>query len=158
MPSFPTNPLMKSGLEAQVSFITELTRRSYDSMRKLNELNLHFVQQMMQDASDASSNMLRCTDPFQLAAAAAKAAQPAADHLRHYQQQLFNMLSGAQLELARNAQSLMPETSRYASAMARSLEDDSQRGADASRSARDTASAPESRPYSGDGAHRHTPG
>jgi phasin family protein len=144
MPSFPTNPLMQSGLEAQVGFITEVTRRSYDAMRKLNELNLQFVQQAMQDAAEASRSMLACTDPFQLAAAAAKASQPATEHLRHYQQQLFNMFSGAQFELARQTQTLMPQNTSLAGTIAHSL-------------ARDSNSAAESRSYSGNGAH-HTPG
>jgi phasin family protein len=166
MPSFPTNPLMRSGLDAQVDFLTELTRRTYEAVRKLSELNLHFTQQVMQDLSNTSRNVLSCSDPFQMLAVAARSAQPAGEHLYHYQRQLVGMLSGAQLELTRTAQTFVPEAGRYASAMAQSMAHDAQQGGEAFRSAaRDFAQAgaefsspaADSRSYGGNGAH-YTPG
>ncbi|MES2317306.1 MAG: phasin family protein [Pseudomonadota bacterium] len=136
MPSFPTNSPMRSGLDAQLGFLTELTRRSYDSLRKLSELNLQFAQQIMQDVTDASRNMLSSSDPFQMTAAAARATQPATEHLRHYQQQLFGILSGTQLELARSAGQLAPQASRYTVAMAESMARD---GADQGSATREGA-------------------
>jgi phasin family protein len=155
MPSLPKNPIMRSGLDAQVNFLTDVTRRSYDSMRKLNALNLQFAQQVMQDAADAARNMLACSDPFQLAAAAAKAAQPASEHLRHYQQQLFNMLSGVQLDIARSAESFAPEAGRYASAMAGSIARDSDAFSTGVRESGPAAGT--GRGYGGNGS-RHTSG
>lgn len=148
MPSFPTNPPLRSGLDAQLNFLTDLTRRSCDSMRKLSELNLQFVQQVMQDTADTSRNMLNCTDVFALAAAAAQASQPASEHLRHYQQQLLNVLSGVQLELTRSAEAFVPEASRYTAAMAESMLRETAQQAGAARDGRDT--------HSGNGA-RYTP-
>jgi phasin family protein len=121
MPSYSSNSAMRSGLDAQVNFMTELTRRSYDSVRKLSELNLHFAQQLMQDSVAATRQVLACSDPMQLAATMANAAQPAVDHLRSYQQQLVGMVTGVQVELTRTAESFMPQGSRYAAAMAHSL-------------------------------------
>ena len=147
MPSFPTNPPLRSGLDAQLNFLTDLTRRSCDSMRKLSELNLQFAQQVMQDTADTSRNMLNCTDVFALAAAAAQASAPASEHLRQYQQQLLSVLSGVQLEMTRSAEALVPEASRYTAAMAESmLRDTAQAGA-----ARDSAQS-----HGGNGA-RYTP-
>lgn len=83
MPSFPTNPLMRTGLDAQLDFITAFSRRSYDAMRKLGEMNLYLAQQMLQDATDVSRNMLGCSDPVQMMVAAAHVVQPAAEHVRH---------------------------------------------------------------------------
>lgn len=121
MPSFPANSPMRSGLDAQFSFLTEFARRSCDAMRKLSELNLQFAQQVMQDSADLSRNMLNCTDVFELAAAAAKASEPASEHLRQYQRQLIGVLSGVQMELTRSAEAFAPEAGRYASAMADSM-------------------------------------
>lgn len=121
MPSFPTQSPLRPGLGAQFELLTELTRHSCDAMRKLSELHLQFAQQVMQDTADASRSMLHCTDLFQLAAAAANAGAPAAAHLRHYQRQLFGLLSGVQLELGRSAQALAPEAGHYAGAVAESL-------------------------------------
>ena len=153
MPSFPTNPVIRSGLDAQVDFLTELTRRSYEAVRKLSELNLRFAQQAMQDLADASRNILSCTDPLQMPAAAVKSAQPVGEHLRDYQRQLFNFLSGAQLELTRSAETFAPQASRYATAMAESLARDSERSADAFASA---AQGSERQVHGGNGAH-YTP-
>lgn len=116
MPSYSPSPAMQSGMQAQVNFLTELTSRTYGSLRRLSELNLHLAQQLVQDSADATRQMAACTDAFQLAAAAARAVQPLMHHLHAYQQQLAGMLSGAQVELARGAQSMVPEGARYAAA------------------------------------------
>jgi phasin family protein len=116
---------MRSGIDAQVNFMTELTRRTYDSVRKLSELNLHFAQLLVQDSVTATRQVLACSDPLQMAATVANAAQPAAEHLRSYQQQLVGMISGAQVELTRNAESMMPQASRYSAALAQTLARDS---------------------------------
>ena len=170
MPSFPTNPLMRSGLDAQLDFMTELTRRSYDAMRKLSELNMHLAQQMLQDATDVSRNMLGCSNPVQMMAVAVRVVQPTTEHMRHYQQQLFGMLSGVQLEITRTAETLAPQASRYAAAMAESLAHDSAEAGDAFSHARAPNGSGEhngtgdrigaggdSHGYGGNGAH-YTPG
>lgn len=130
MPSYSSNSAMRSGLDAQVNFMTELTRRSYDSVRRLSELNLHFAQQLMQDSVAATRQVLACSDPLQMAAIMANATQPAFQHLHSYQQQLAGMLTGAQVELTRNAESLMPRGSRYTAAMVQSMTRDNVSGGD----------------------------
>ncbi|SHH06381.1 phasin family protein [Massilia sp. CF038] len=112
MPSQSSRTPFQPGLEAQVDFMTELTRQTSDSVRKFSELNLHFAQQLLEDSFDATSRLMACSNPFQLPSAAALAAQPAWEHLRHYQQQLVRMLTGAQVDLARNTP-LLPEASAY---------------------------------------------
>jgi phasin family protein len=121
MPSYSNRPTFQPGFEAQVNFMTELTRKTSDSVRKLSELNLQFTQHMLQDSFEASRRLLACSDPFQLAATAVNAAQPAVEHLRSYQQQLVSMFSGAQIDLSRSAEPLMSESSRYAQAMASAM-------------------------------------
>lgn len=170
MPSFPTNPLMRSGIDAQLELMTEFTRRSYEAARKLSELNLHFAQQMMQDATDVGRSMLGCSNPVQMAAVAARLVQPASEHMRHYQQQLFGMLSGVQRDMTRTVQTLAPQASPYAAALAQSLALDTVQAGDAFTSAGDGsgshgdaalqragAGAADSRGYGGNGA-RYTPG
>lgn len=119
MPNFPTNSSLQSGLGAHFALLTDLTRRSCDTMRKLSELHLQFAQQLMQDAADSSRNMLNCTDAFALAALAAQAAGPAAQHLHHYQHQLLTLMSGMQHDIGRSAQALVPEAAAMADHAAR---------------------------------------
>lgn len=93
MPSFPTNSPIQSSLHAQFELLTELTRRSCDVLRKISELQLQLAQQMLQESSDTSRRLLACNDVFQLAAASASAAAPAAQHLHDYQRRLFGLLN-----------------------------------------------------------------
>jgi phasin family protein len=169
MPSFPTNPLMRSGIDAQLELMTEFTRRSYEAARKLSELNLHFAQQMMQDATDVGRNMLGCSNPVQMAAVAARFVQPVSEHMRHYQQ-LFGVLSGVQRDMTRTVQTLAPQASPYAAVIAQTLALGTVQAGDAFTSAgngsgshgdadmpRAGAGAADSRGYGGNGA-RYTPG
>lgn len=116
MPSQSSRTPFQPGFEAQVNFMTELTRQTSDSVRKISELNLQFAQQILEDSFDAISRLMACSNPIQLPSAAAMAAQPAIEHLRHYQQQLVRMLTGAQVDLARNTP-LLPEASAYTQAL-----------------------------------------
>lgn len=132
MPSHSSNSAMRSGLDAQVTFMTELTRRSYDSVRKLSELNLHFAQLLMQDSVAATRQVLACSDPLQMPSTMANAAQPVAEHLRNYQQQLIGMLTGTQVELTRQAEALLPQGARsYTAAMVQTLARDTVTSGDA---------------------------
>ena len=121
MPRYPSNSALRSGLDAQLEFMTELTRRSYDTARKLSELHLHFTHLLIQDTVAATRQVLACPDALHLASTLAGAARPAADHLYHYQQQLVAMLSGTQAELSRQVDALMPQASAYGAAFGASM-------------------------------------
>ena len=116
MPSYSDSSAMRSGIEAQFNFLTELTRKTFDSTRKLGELNLHFTQHVMRDGAEAARQLVSCRNPFQFAAVAAGATQPVMQHLQRYQQQLAGMVTGAQLDLTRGAEAFMPEGARHAAA------------------------------------------
>lgn len=117
MPSFPATSPLQSGLGAHFELLIDLTRRSCEAMRKLSELHLQFAQQMLQDSAEASRSMLHCSDVFQLAAVAASAGAPAAQHLHQYQSALFSLMNGVQQDLQRGAQALSPEAGSYAGAL-----------------------------------------
>lgn len=104
MPSFADNPALKSQLETQITFLTEITHRTYDLLRKLSEMNLNVAHQLFEDGIGAGRDMLACTDPFQLAATAMHQLQPATERLRNYQHQLAGVLTGAQLDLTHSAE------------------------------------------------------
>jgi len=118
MPALANNPAIRSHLENQVNFMTELSQKTYDSMRKLSELNMHMAQQMIEDSMNMGRSMMSCSDPFQMTSAAMNQIQPATEHLRTYQQQLMGVLAGAQVELQKSAEAHIPEASRSASAIA----------------------------------------
>jgi phasin family protein len=118
MQTYANNPALRSHLETQVNFMTELTQKTYDSVRKLSELNMQLAQQMIEDTMNMGRSMMSCSDPFQMTSAAMNQIQPATEHLRSYQQQLMGVLAGVQTELTRTAESRMSEATRSASMMA----------------------------------------
>jgi phasin family protein len=130
MQPYANNPALRGQLESQVNFLTEFTQKTYDSMRKVSELNMHLAQQMIEDTMNMGRSMMSCSDPFQMTSAAMNQLQPATEHLRSYQQQLMGVLAGVQQELARSTESGISQASRSASALA----DDMVRSAAASAS------------------------
>ncbi|WP_167759781.1 phasin family protein [Massilia horti] len=135
MQAYPNNPALRGHLESQVNFLSELTQKTYDSMRKLSELNMHLAQQMIEDSMNMGRSMMQCSDPFQMTSTAMNGLQPATEHLRTYQQQLMGVLAGAQVDLTRSAETSISEASRSASAMA----DQMVRSASASATAAENA-------------------
>lgn len=116
--SLTNNPALRSQLETQVNFLTELSHRTYDSVRKVSELNMRFTQQFIEDSMNFGRELMNCSDPFQVTSTAINQLQPATEHLRSYQRQLMGVLSGAQADFSRAAETHIPEASRQASAMA----------------------------------------
>ncbi len=112
-----TNPALRSQLETQVNFLTELSHRTYESVRKVSELNMHFTQQLIEDSMHFGRELMNCSDPFQATSTAIGQLQPATEHLRNYQRQLMGVLSGVQADLGHMADTI-PEATRQASAMA----------------------------------------
>src|SRR5207237_132417 len=95
MQSYVNNPALRSQLESQVNYMTELSQKTYNALRKVMELNLRAAQQAIEDSIEASRQLMSCTDPMQLAGAAIAQIQPAAERMRDYQQQLMGVLTGA---------------------------------------------------------------
>lgn len=136
MPALTNSPAMRSHLESQVNFFTEMTQKGYDSMRKLSELNMHLAQQMIEDSMNLGRSMMQCSDPFQMTSTAMQQIQPATEHLRAWQQQLMGVLSGAQAELQKSAEIRFAEASRSAGTLAEeTMRNAAQAGAAASAGA-----------------------
>lgn len=138
---YSNNPALRAHLESQVNLVTEMARTSYESVRKLSELNLQLAQHLIEDSVNASRQFLSCSDVMQLGALAISQLEPVAQHLRSYQQQVMSVLSGMQVELTHQAETLIPDVSRSASAAAEEI---TRRGAE--------ATAALARQYRGNGA------
>ena len=118
MQSLANNPALRSHVDTQVNFFTELAQRSVDSARQLSELNLRLAQQLMEESISTSRQLLSCSDPFQAGNVALRGLEPLARHLRQYQQQLVTLVSGAQVALTHSAETHIPEAGRSAAALA----------------------------------------
>lgn len=111
-------PAAKNHLEAQLAFFNGLSKSLFQSAQQFNDLNMQLAQGLLEESSITSQNLLtveRAEDAFQVAAASG---QPAAEHLRKYQQQLSRLAADTQVELANVAEQHVNETSRTAKALA----------------------------------------
>ena len=115
-PSF--SPALKSHLEAQCNFATELSRKMFDTVQQLSELHLRLAQDLLQEWSSASQQLLCARDTGEFMSLAAAQVQPGGDKLRQYQQQLGNLVANANVEMNRTAENHLPEASRTAVAFA----------------------------------------
>lgn len=117
MQLFTDNPALRSQLESQVDFMTAFTSKAVDTVRQLSELNMKLARQTTEAAIYSSRELLNCSDPAQMAQLAMKQLQPANERWRNYQQQLMNVLAGAQADFANTTQRI-PAAARSASAAA----------------------------------------
>ncbi|WP_181373130.1 phasin family protein [Massilia glaciei] len=116
MQATPNSRAMRSQMESQMNFMNELTATSVDSLRKLSELNMHWAQQFVEGALNTSRQLLACSDHYQVGSTMMGQIQPTTERIRHYQEQLMNVIAGAQLDLTRAAEAHMPEAGRGAAA------------------------------------------
>jgi hypothetical protein len=143
--SIANNPALRSQVETQVNMLTELSHRTYDSVRQVSELNMRFTQQLIEDSMTLGRELMNCSDPFQMTSTAINQMQPASEHLRTYQRDLMGVLSGVQSEFGRMAETHLPEAGRQASAaadqMVRNASAAAHAATGAARSAADTGAA-----------------
>lgn len=122
------NPL-RSQLETQVDFVTEFTQKAVDTLRQLSEINLKLARQSAEGSLYLSRELLACTNPAQFVQTAMKQVQPADERIRAYQQQLLNVMAGAQADFAHSAEARIPQAGRSAGAMADEMARHAQAGA-----------------------------
>ena len=115
------SPALKSHLETQCNFATELSRKLFDTAQQLGELHLRLAQDLLQEWNSASQQLLCARDTGEFMSLAAAQLQPGSDKLRQYQQQLGNLVANANVEMNRTAETHIPEASRTAVAFADEL-------------------------------------
>ncbi len=98
-PDIPNaNPALRSQFDAQVGLLAQLSQRNCDLFERLSALNLQMARQAIDDAIDTGRELAACTDPFQMSATAVHRLQPAGEHFRSYQQQLFSVLANTRMQ------------------------------------------------------------
>lgn len=156
MQALPNTPALKTQFDSQLNLVTELTQKTYDSVRKLSELNLQMARQMIEDYMNANRELLACSDPFQWTSTLMNQIPPAAERLRNYQQELIGVMTAAQSDLTRATEAYMPEVNRSAMAVAdemvRRSKEETEKMASRQRATLDTLSGA---PYGGGSGSRH---
>lgn len=114
----PMTPASKAHLEAQYSLMSDMSQKLFDTAQKINELNIQVAKTVLEESLSNMQQVLVAKDPYEALSIAASQAQPAAEKVRAYQQHLTNIAARTQVDLAKTAESHVPNTSRTAAAMA----------------------------------------
>lgn len=111
-------PAVRSHLEAQTSFLNDVSKSLFRSFQQIAELNIQLVQTMLEETASASQQLLTSERHTDAIGAAASRAQPAADKLRAYQQHISRVAADAQVDLSRVTEQHVQKTSQTARALA----------------------------------------
>ncbi|WP_426190931.1 phasin family protein [Massilia sp. DWR3-1-1] len=111
-------PAVRTHLDAQVSFMNDLSKSMFKSFQQMCDLNIQLAQTMLEETTTAAQHISTHTRPTEAISAASARAQPTAEKLRAYQQHLSRVAADAQVELARVTEQHVQETSRTAKALA----------------------------------------
>lgn len=112
------NPAVRTHLDAQMSFINDMSKSLFQSFQQLCDLNIQLTQTMLEEATQTSQQLLTADRQTDMISAAASRAQPATDKLRAYQQHISRVAADAQVQLARVTEQHVQETTRTARALA----------------------------------------
>lgn len=111
-------PAVRSHLDAQMSFMNDMSKSLFRSFQQLCDLNIQLTQTMLEESNITGQKLLTADRQTEALSAAASRAQPATEKLRAYQQHISRVAADAQVELARVTEQHVQETSRTARALA----------------------------------------
>lgn len=111
-------PALKSHLDAQFSFMTDLSKKLFDGIERIGQLNVQVAQSVMEEAINSTHQVIESNTPVEYLSVAAAQIQPVAEKIRAYQQNLSNIAAGLQVELSKTTEAHVPETTRTAAAVA----------------------------------------
>lgn len=125
-------PAVRTHMDAQVSFMNDVTKSMFRSFQQMCDLNIQLAQTLLEEGTIASQQVISHQRPTEAITAASVRAQPAAEKLRAYQQHLSRVAADAQVELARVTEQHVQETTRTAKALAdevqRAASEETERG------------------------------
>ncbi len=107
-------PAFRSHLDAQVSFLNDISKSLSRTFQNVCELNIQLGQTLLEEGSIASQKLLASDSASDVLTVASARAQPATDKLRAYQQHVSRIVADAQIDLARVTEQHAPLTSRTA--------------------------------------------
>lgn len=107
-------PAAKNHVQAQIAFFNDLSRSLFQTAQQVNELTLQMAQTMLEDSAATGQAIVTAGKPTEVFNVTASRAQPAAERLRAYQQQLSRIAADSQTKLVRVAGEHAEETARAA--------------------------------------------
>lgn len=111
------SPAVKSQVDAQFAFFSDLSKKMFESVQKLNELNVQVATTVFQESLTSAKQLLSSTDRNEALSIVAGQAQPTAEKIRAYQQHVHNILAETQANAAQTLESHIPKTVRATEAV-----------------------------------------
>jgi phasin family protein len=111
-------PAVRSHLDAQMAFFTDMSTSLTRSFQTIVELNMKLGQALLEETTLASQQLLSASSPTDAVSSAAARAQPASQKLQEYQQQVSRIAAEAQAELASLSEKHVQATSQTARQLA----------------------------------------
>jgi phasin family protein len=125
-------PAVRGHLDAQVSFINDMSKSLFRSFQQLCDLNIQLAQTMLEETAITGQQLMTADRQTDVISAAASRAQPATEKLRAYQQHIARVAADAQVELARVTEQHVEMTTRTARTLAdevaRTASEETERG------------------------------
>jgi phasin family protein len=110
-------PAVRNHLDAQMAYINDMSKSVFGTFQNVVNLNLQLSHTLLEESTLAGRELLGSNGQLNMLGITAAHAQPAAEKLRVYQQQLNQLAAEAQAELARVSEEHVPETTRTARAL-----------------------------------------
>jgi phasin family protein len=107
-------PAAKNHVQAQIAFFNDLSRSLFQTVQQVNELTLQMAQTILEDSAATGQAIITADKPTEVFSVTASRAQPAAERIRAYQQQLSRIAADSQTKLVRVAGDHAEETARAA--------------------------------------------
>lgn len=111
-------PAVRTHLDAQMSYMNDLSKSMFKSFQQVCDLNIQLAQTMLEETTTATHQISTHSRPSDAIGAVSAHAQPTAEKLRAYQQHLSRVAADTQVELARVSEQHVEETTRTAKALA----------------------------------------
>lgn len=113
---FPSSssPAIKAQLDAQFAFYADVSKKMFDGLQKLNELNIQVGQTLIEETLSSTRQVMQADDRTEALSIAAGQAQPAAEKVRAYNQHVQTILAETQVGIVKTAQTHIPNATRTA--------------------------------------------
>ncbi|SNS65102.1 phasin family protein [Noviherbaspirillum humi] len=116
-----SSPAVNAQIEAQFAFYADVSKKMFESMQKLNELNIQVGQTLMEETLSSTRQVMQAEDRIEALSIAAGQAQPTAEKVRAYNQHVQAILAEAQVGIAKTAETHTPNATRTAEAVVREV-------------------------------------
>ncbi|MDQ9171632.1 TIGR01841 family phasin [Oxalobacteraceae bacterium R-40] len=104
----------KTQLETQLSLLTALSGKAFESMERMMELNIATAKAVLEESGINFQQLLAAKDAQELIALSANQVQPNAEKFVAYGRQLAGIATSAQAEFVKTAEEQISETNRKA--------------------------------------------